>query len=170
MTPSSPIDSDDRVPTIIVLGTESAGELLTLQRAAYLTEAVAHADLALPPLVETLVELEAVLDDPEVTVLGIREAGRLLGSVRLRRVDEAIELGRLVVAPDRQGEGLGTRLLLAADGWFASSERIRLFTGEHSRANLRLYARHGYTETHRTPAGDYALVHLVKELSGLTPA
>lgn len=40
---------------------------------------------------------------------------------------------------------------------------MRLFTGERSEANLRLYRRRGYVETHRTgtPAG-YSLVHLTK--------
>jgi hypothetical protein len=38
---------------------------------------------------------------------------------------------------------------------------LRLFTGEFSEGNLRLYQRLGYTETHRqaTPAGS-ALVHM----------
>ena len=42
---------------------------------------------------------------------------------------------------------------------------VRLFTGERSPANLRLYARHGYEEAgwEQTPAG-YAVVHLVKWL------
>ena len=40
---------------------------------------------------------------------------------------------------------------------------LRLFTGERSAANLRLYARLGYREAARTPApAGYALVHLAK--------
>jgi hypothetical protein len=39
---------------------------------------------------------------------------------------------------------------------------LRLFTGEHSAANLHLYERLGYRETHRerAPAGDHGLVFL----------
>ncbi|MGJ3509042.1 hypothetical protein [Enemella sp. A6] len=40
-----------------VLDESCAGEILTLQRAAYITEAIAHQDLALPPLTQTLGEL-----------------------------------------------------------------------------------------------------------------
>jgi hypothetical protein len=40
---------------------------------------------------------------------------------------------------------------------------LELFTGEHSHANLRLYRRLGYRDTHRTRAGRYDLVHLRKE-------
>jgi len=39
---------------------------------------------------------------------------------------------------------------------------IGLFTGQHSHANLRLYGRHGYRQTHTTQAGAYLLVHLAK--------
>jgi len=41
---------------------------------------------------------------------------------------------------------------------------LRLFTGERSAGNLRLYAQLGYTETARQPtAAGYSLVHLSKE-------
>ncbi len=40
---------------------------------------------------------------------------------------------------------------------------LRLFTGEHSAGNLRLYARLGYRESGRQPTpGGYQLVHLAK--------
>jgi ribosomal protein S18 acetylase RimI-like enzyme len=71
------------------------------------------------------------------------------------------DIGRLTVVPDRQGQGLGSRLLgVLEERLPAGIREVRLFTGERSEANLRLYRRHGYTETHRTdtPAGS-ALVH-----------
>jgi len=146
------------------LDVDDAGEILTLQRAAYVTEARAHGDLTMPPLTQTLDQLRAELADPQVTAWGIREHGRLVASVRVCQADRATaEVGRLVVAPDRQGSGLGTALLLAAEARLqAGVTVIRLFTGEHSDANLRLYQRLGYRETGRTPAGSYSLVHLAK--------
>lgn len=91
----------------MTLTTADAGQLLTLQRAAYVTEAQAHRDLELPPLTETLDELITELVKPAVTALGIRDdTGRLIAAVRLRRMNHephAAELGRLVVAPDQQG-------------------------------------------------------------------
>ena len=47
--------------TPLRLGVADAGEVLTLQRAAYVTEARAHGDLDLPPLLETLAETRAAL-------------------------------------------------------------------------------------------------------------
>jgi GNAT superfamily N-acetyltransferase len=153
-------------PPTVRLGVEDAGEVLTLQRAAYVTEAQSHADPGLPPLRQTLAELRAELASGDVVALGIRDGGRLVATVRVRHdgTDPGVaELARLAVAPDRQGEGMGTRLLLEAEQHVRPGvSAIMLFTGEHSHGNLRLYARHGYVETHRTPAGNHQLVHLRK--------
>jgi ribosomal protein S18 acetylase RimI-like enzyme len=129
-----------------------AGELLTLQRAAYVGEAMLY-DQLLPPLFETLDEIRAVLADPAVLVLGIRDRGRLIGAGRVKPDGE---IARLAVAPDRQHEGLGTRLLEAA----VDRGGTWLFTGDRSEANLRLYRRHGFVETHREPVPGHTLVYL----------
>lgn len=152
---------------VLRLGPVDAGEVLTLQRAAYVTEAQLHADVDMPALVQSLDELRTELADPRCLAWGTRESGRLVAAVRVRLLDaHTAQLGRLVVAPDRQGQGLGSALLAAAEQRLPSSvTSVRLFTGEHSAANLRLYARNGYAETHRTPAAGYDLVHLAKELT-----
>ena len=140
---------------IVELGVEDAGEVLTLQRAAYVSEAMAY-DQFLPPLHETLDEVREVLRRTDVTVLGIRDNGRLIGMVRLL---PGGEIGRLAVAPDRQGEGLGSLLLREVIAR-SPGEALWLFTGEHSEGNLRLYRRLGFEETHRASAGDHDLVYL----------
>jgi ribosomal protein S18 acetylase RimI-like enzyme len=150
---------------LVRLSAADTGEVLTLQRAAYVTEAQAHGDLALPPLVQSPEELAVELVDPQVLALGLREGARLVAAVRVHIDDEVAELGRLVVAPDRQGHGLGSRLLREAEEHVPERvQLLRLFTGEHSHANQRLYQRHGYTEDHRTSGGDYQLVHMTKIL------
>jgi ribosomal protein S18 acetylase RimI-like enzyme len=153
---------------IVRLGVEDAGELLTLQRAAYVTEAQSHDDPRLPPLLQTLAELQAELSSPDVVALGIRDHGRLVATVRLRHgaADPGVaELARLAVAPDRQGEGMGTRLLIEAERHTRPGvTAIVLITGEHSHGNLRLYDRHGYVETRRTPAGTHEVVHMRKTI------
>ncbi|WP_241665775.1 GNAT family N-acetyltransferase [Prescottella subtropica] len=128
-----------------------AGERLTLQRAAYATEAQAHNDPILPPLTQTLTEIVDELSDPAVVATGLRDAN----------------IGRLIVAPDRQGRGLGTRLMSQVERELSEPvTMLRLFTGEHSTGNLRLYRRLGFEETHRTPTpAGYALVHLAKTIT-----
>ena len=134
-----------------VLSEADAGEVLTLQRAAYVGEAMIY-DQFLPPLFETLDEVSQVLTS-DVDVLGIRDAERLIGAVRIKPDGE---IARLAVAPDRQHEGLGTRLLEAA----IERGGTWLFTGDRSEANLRLYRRHGFEETHREPAPGHTLIYL----------
>jgi GNAT superfamily N-acetyltransferase len=146
------------------LSTSDAGEVLTLQRAPYVTEAQAHQDFALPPLVQSLDELAAELTNPHVLALGLREGARLVAAVRIRIEDGVAELRRLVVAPDRQGQGLGSRLLRHAEEVAERVQLLRLFTGEHSLANQCLYKRHGYLDDHRTFIGDYQLVYMTKVL------
>jgi ribosomal protein S18 acetylase RimI-like enzyme len=145
------------------LGLADAGELLTLQRAAYVPEARAHNTLDLPALLETFDQVHAALRDPACLAWGFRDGGRLVATVRIKVVGAIGEVGRLAVAPDRQGQGLGSALLLAAEERLPRGVNLlRLFTGEHSTGPLRLYARLGYHETHRSPAGDYHLVHFEK--------
>ncbi|MBV9162523.1 MAG: hypothetical protein JO309_15280 [Pseudonocardiales bacterium] len=56
---TTPTDVDGS--QVIALSTASAGEVLTLQRAAYVSEAQLHGDLALPPLTRTLQNLREEL-------------------------------------------------------------------------------------------------------------
>jgi GNAT superfamily N-acetyltransferase len=134
------------------LTSADAGEILTLQRAAYVGEAMLY-DQFLPPLFETLDEIRAVLDDSGTIVLGLRDQGRLIGTARVKADGE---IARVAVAPDRQHEGLGSRLLeeaIARGGTW-------LFTGDRSEGNLRLYRRHGFVETQRVPVPGHTLVYL----------
>ncbi|MER6577571.1 GNAT family N-acetyltransferase, partial [Nonomuraea sp. NPDC001023] len=70
-------------------------------------------------------------------------------------------VGRLVVAPDRQGQGLGTALLAALHEQVPEAGAFDLFTGHLSEGNLRLYRRLGYRETRRERMDDHlTLIHL----------
>jgi ribosomal protein S18 acetylase RimI-like enzyme len=119
-----------------------AGELLTLQRAAYVAEAALYLDFSLPPLVETLAEIRAAITSQ--TVLKAAIGSRIIGAVRGRTDGETCEIGRLAVAPDRQGSGVGTSLVRAIEERFPGVRRFELFTGYRSEANIRLYRRLGY--------------------------
>ncbi|MFF0465942.1 GNAT family N-acetyltransferase [Micromonospora zamorensis] len=130
--------------SIVPAGVADAGEILTVQRAAYLTEAQHYGDPFLPPLTETLDEVRSVLTGPGV-VLAARAGHRLVGSVRAHLAGDTAHVGRLSVAPDQQGRGVGGRLLTAIE--VACAGRVALFTlftGADSARNLRLYERHGY--------------------------
>ncbi|RBY96818.1 GNAT family N-acetyltransferase [Blastococcus sp. TF02-8] len=140
------------------------GELLTLQRAAYATEAQLYGDPFLPALTQTLPELVAELSTG--TCLGAWAGSRLVGAVRAREDGDTLHVGRLVVAPDQQGRGIGTHLLRAVEE-STGLPSAALFTGALSEANLRLYRRLGYAETHdEVVRPGLRLVHLRKQLTG----
>jgi GNAT superfamily N-acetyltransferase len=130
---------------------EDAGEVLTIQRAAFVSEALIYGDPDMPPLVQTLEELEAELQDAGGWVA--RVDGRLVGAIRTREADGVLLIGRIAIAPDMQGAGIGQRLLETAEAHSRATE-AELFTGSLSEANIRLYERCGYAQTERVDEGD----------------
>ena len=143
--------------TILDATEADAGELLTVQRAAYVAEGALYDSFTIPPLVETLDGVRAAIRDS--TVLKAVTGTRIVGSVRGLRVGPDCHVGRLAVAPDLQGNGIGTALLRAIEQRFPDVTRFELFTGNKSEANLRLYRRLGYVDR---PADHPILTYLVK--------
>ena len=120
-----------------------AGELLTLQRACWLQEEWDNPGVDIPALGESFEDVQAwVARD---TVLVARSGGRLVGAVRGARDDDTWEIGRVMVAPDLQGQGLGRRLLAAMEAAApAGVTTYALFTGAGSARNQRMYKKAGY--------------------------
>ena len=121
-----------------------AAELFTLTRACWMQEALANQTLEIPALGEDLADLEASLPVYETWVA--RAAGRLVGSVRAQLEDAAWHIGRLMVAPDLQGRGIGGQLLAHIETLApAGATSYLLEAGSRSEANLRRYKRAGYS-------------------------
>jgi tRNA (guanine37-N1)-methyltransferase len=124
-----------------------AGELLTLQRAAFLAEAEWNGTLDLPPLTESLSELRTALGEGVVLVARLR--GRLVAAVRGReRPGHRWYIGRLVVAPDLHGQGIGSRMMDVIESMAPpDAEMFSLLTGAGSTINQSFYRRRGYVAT-----------------------
>jgi GNAT superfamily N-acetyltransferase len=87
-------------------------------------------------------------------VILLRQRGRLVGAVRAQRVGDSWEIGRLMVAPDLTGKGIGRWLLAAAERLApADTTDSLLFTGAKSTRNIRMYQRAGYILSESPPAG-----------------
>jgi len=127
---------------IEVAGVEDAAEILGLQKLAYESEARLYDDWSIPPLVQTLESLQS--EFAASRVLKAVDCARIVGSVRAREADGVCHVGRLIVAPDFQGSGIGTRLLRSIEAEFPAVRRFELFTGSRSESNIRLYERLGY--------------------------
>ncbi|PVY96534.1 GNAT family N-acetyltransferase [Actinomycetospora cinnamomea] len=156
---------------VAALTVADAGEALTVQYAAYLSEGRRYGTTGIPPLRETVAELAADLERADVRAFGAWAGVRLVGSVRLRgeRVGTGsgcAELARFSVAPDVQGHGIGRALMERAHAELATGDVTWLVTGARSEENLRLYRRAGYEETGRL--SDAAGVELLR-LERLAP-
>ncbi|MEP6798662.1 MAG: GNAT family N-acetyltransferase, partial [Lapillicoccus sp.] len=126
-----------------------APELIVLQRACWLPEGRAHETFDIPPMSESLEELRSSL--AEWTTWVVRAAGRLVGSVRGRVSPDdptVWETGRLMVAPDLQGRGLGRALLAHSEAAAPGSVTgYWITTGNRSERNVRTYKKAGYRQS-----------------------
>ena len=135
-----------------------AGELLTLQRACWLQEAIANESVTgIPALQESLGDVEEWLET--WTTYVVRSEGRLIAAVRGRLVGDAWDIGRIMVAPDLQGRGLG-RVLLEHIQRVAprAATSYVLFTGHQSHGNIRMYKKAGFRLRPDLPAPPLAVV------------
>jgi len=126
-----------------------AEAILALQKLAYRSEAQLYDDWNLPPLAQTLDALRA--EFAQLRFLKALDGERLVGSVRGRHDADTCHVGRLIVAPDMQRAGIGTRLMRRIEAEFPEATRFELFTGHRSEGNLRLYERLGYKRLHEQP-------------------
>ncbi|MBJ7478253.1 MAG: GNAT family N-acetyltransferase [Rhodococcus sp.] len=138
-----------------------AAEILVLQRCCWVSEAISNNSMDIPPLHEDLPTVRAWVQ--ESTVWTARRGGRLVGAVRGTADGTAWQIGRLMVAPDLAGNGLGRRLLQHVEQNAPEHiTRFELFTGSRSARNIRLYTRAGYVPLPPDPSHIPGVVYLSK--------
>jgi ribosomal protein S18 acetylase RimI-like enzyme len=95
-----------------------------------------------------------------------KQAGQITGILVLLAKTDHLLLDNIAVRPDRQGTGLGRRLIAFAE---AAARRlgfseIRLYTHVTMVENVALYARLGFVETGRGRDAGYDRVFMTKRL------
>lgn len=170
MTSGEQAPAQDETLRIDVVDPVIAGELLTVRRAAFVTEAQHYGDPNIPPLTQTLPDLVADLERVDVVTIGAWIGPRLVGSIRVELEADKATIGRLAVVPDLQGQGIGTQLLLAVLQYLPEqTQEVWVFTGKDSKQNLSLYANQGYEHQFDDHTGELTFSYLRKILGEIEP-
>jgi len=147
---------------------DDATAMSALANAAYAVYLPRRGDQPLP--VPMTVDYFAVVRQAEAWVAQL--GGAIVGLLVLYPLEDHLLLDNIAVSPERQGIGLGARLLALADERSRDLQlpEIRLYTNVVMTENLAYYPRHGYRETHRTTCDGYHRVFFTKHLAPPTPA
>ena len=149
MPTSVPVDALAAVlpgSTVGLFEPRDLAELVVLQRCCWVSEAILNSTFDVPALHETHDEVMAWASSWTTLVVRLRD--RLVAAVRGRQEDGNWEIGRLMVAPDLAGRGIGSTLLGVIESLAPDSvSGFTLFTGAKSVRNIALYERAGYRLT-----------------------
>ena len=122
---------------------EDLPAILYVQKEAFGEVARRYGVTDLPPLHQTIDEIRAEFE--EAVFLKAVDNGGIVGSVRGYVKDTDGHIDRLVVLPNRQNEGIGTKLMEAIEDRLRSQvDRFELFTGTRDEKNHHLYEKLGY--------------------------
>ena len=140
---------------------EDVDMILQLQIQAYLSEAEIYNDYSIPPLIQSFNEIKQEFS--QQVFLKAIEKGKeegdpatmmIVGSVRAYLERGTAYIGRLIVKPEYQNKGIGTKLMQAIEQHFKFANRYELFIGHKSTRNLHLYQKLGYYEFKRVPVNE----------------
>jgi ribosomal protein S18 acetylase RimI-like enzyme len=146
---------------------EDAPAILALQKTAYKSEAEIYGDYTIPPLTQTLDEIEG--DFENQLVLKASLEGRVVGSVRGYAEGRTCFIGRLVVFPEFQNRGIGSQLMEEIETRFGHAERFELFTGDKSERNLRFYRKRGYEAFRSESVTEHLTLVYLEKPCGASP-
>ncbi len=128
-------------------------QILQLQKKAFYGQALIYNDFKLPPLLQTIEDLRE--EFKEKAIYKIEQDGNIIASIRCFIKNNTLYLEKLIVDPDFQNRGIGTKMLTEIEKKYASSvNRFALFTGHKSEKNLHIYNKAGYKEIRREAIRD----------------
>ena len=148
---------------IRLVGPDETGAVWSLQRAAFVDEALLYGTPEVPALLDTHDDVSRRIAASDFTLVGI-EADRIVGAVSVRDYRPGgTDIERLMVAPDCRLRGIAGELMAAAEAAIrlSGAERVQLIVGELAVDNQRLYERLGYRAEDRFPLESHPLVIVI---------
>lgn len=156
---------DTRKIQIIKAELKDAPQILELQQQAFQSEAELYNNYNIEPLTQTLLSIEA--DFESYTFLKAIYKNKILGAIKLKTEKDNCWIGRLIVSPNYQKQGIGRKLLMEAENAFPDIHTYHLFTGNKSVHNIHLYESAGYQKTEEytdEQNPDVTLIRMVKSI------
>ena len=138
-------------------------KILELQYLAYQSEARLLNNPNIPPLKQTLSEVQKEFENGMILKV-VDDVGVIVGSVRAYSRDGTLYIGKLIVHPSLQGKGIGTSLLKEIEK-VCPHKRYELFTSSKSARNIALYERLGFRIFEEKPvSNELTFIYLEKKV------
>jgi GNAT superfamily N-acetyltransferase len=137
-------------------------EILELQYLAYQSEARLLDNYEIPPLKQTYEEAEQEYAKG-IFLKAIDRSGRIIGSVRAHMENGTAYIGKLIVQPEMQSQGIGTKLMQAVERE-CNAPRHELFTSDKSAKNIRLYEHLGYAKFKEQKVSDKLTIVFLEKI------
>lgn len=121
---------------------DDSAELYELQLLAFESEAEMIGSRDVPALLESKEHHKE--DFPNwITLKLLDDSGKIIGAIRYKKVDDIVDVGRLMVHPDYRHQGLAKRMIAEVDKAYPHDIK-ELYTCTKSWINIDLYQKMGY--------------------------
>ncbi len=147
---------------------DDAQSILEVQKLAFRSEAELLDNYRIPPLMQTI---ESITEDFETyDFYKITVKNKILGALKVRVLDNnVLWIGRLIVHPDYQKQGLGRTLMKFIERKYKTVKGFELFTAQKSKRNIRFYQSLGYSVVDQFTEPGHADIMLVKMTKNRQP-
>lgn len=135
--------------------------ILNLQKTAFKEVSKLMNRDDLPPLLQSIEELNDEYTH-SVILIYVSEKNKIIGSVRGLLDDDICHIGKLIVHPNFQNQGIGKILMHEIETYFPSCKQFRLFTGDETPNTVYLYQKMGYNIIGQQEMGDISMILMNK--------
>ena len=130
---------------------EDAPTIRAMQLEAFLPLLEKYQDYETNPANETMERLVERMNQEFVDYYIIRNAGKAVGSMRVKKIDEHhYWLGQVCVLPQCQGQGIAQQAFALIEEIYADAKTWGLATVVQEERNCYLYEKLGYRRTNET--------------------
>lgn len=141
-------------------------DILSLQKASFMEVAKIMNKYDLPPLLQTIQDIGKDFEQG-VILKYTSPNNQIIGSIRGNIYDDHLcHIGKLIVHPAFQNQGIGKALLYEIEKYFPNCQKFTLFTGDETPNTLYLYSKIGYQIVYKKEVDGINLIYMEKKNYG----